>query len=307
LSGLGATGSYQLNETFTPSPALLQGKDVADESEDEESDSIVGEVDVGQYHDAYVPRPTRRGHGRKSAAVIQRFDPSLPNPKAKHLVSGIRKKLNEPASAQKASGVKDRRHKTEAKKRGRSSLSAKASPPKKKIKKLYTEDVSDSDSEQSDDNAEVYTPRKTKSRGGIRVDKKRKVVDRHKKIGAKLYTEDVSESDSEQSDDNAEVYTPRKTKSRGDIMSLPSIDRKRKAVDRRKNVVATAKKNASTDARSTQRVSQQLAEVAVDRRQKPVAKKPSKPIKSKVAVKRLSGRIKPRISSGLVTAKKHRR
>lgn len=262
VSGLGASGSFQLAETFTPSPSLLQGKDVTDDDPgSEESDANEDAVDASLYHDAYVPRPTSRGRGRKLAAVVQRFDPSLPNPEAKHLVSRMRKKLSESVSARRASGVKDERHKAEAKKRGPSSLSNKRSPPKKKIKKLYTEDVSESDSEQSDDS-------------------------------------------------NSEVYTPRKTKSRGGVVSLPppkrQIDKQRKTVDRRNKVVVPAAKSTSTSKSSNQRVSLQLAKVAVDRRQKPSAKKPEKPIKSKLAVKRLSGGMKPRISSRIASVKKRR-
>jgi hypothetical protein len=310
LSGIGASGSFQLAEPFTPSPAVLQGKDVEDETDDEKTDSDESEVDLGQYVDAYVPRPTKHGHGRKSAVAIQRFDPSIPSPKPQKLVSGI--KRNKPASAKKASLADDRKNNQYAKNRRQSSHSAKASPPKKKVKKEFIEDESESDSEQSDDDSdgesEVYTPRKTKSRGGQSA----KASPRMKKVHKELI-KDVSESESEQSDDSdSEVYTPRKTKSRGGLL-LSSAKRRieKKNVDKRDRFGGSAAKSSSAHKKSGPRVTQLMTKVAVDRRQTPAAKKPAKSVKSKVgrkpAVKRLNGIKKARVSSRIATAKKQQR
>lgn len=84
LSGIGATGSFQLLETFRPSPSILQGKNSTSwpssgDGEDDEED--IGGTDVEDgglelYQDAYKPRPSkRRGMGRAvETTKVSRLD-----------------------------------------------------------------------------------------------------------------------------------------------------------------------------------------------------------------------------------------
>lgn len=78
ITGIGCSGTFQLVNPFTPSPAIIQGQDTADDYTDDKSDSSAAEeedeeeegyaLDPKKFLDAYVPRPSkRRGFARSSA------------------------------------------------------------------------------------------------------------------------------------------------------------------------------------------------------------------------------------------------
>lgn len=67
LSGIGASGTFQLAEKFFPSPAILAG----DSSDEEEED--FEESDEEETH--YVPRPTKRGRIAKRPVPKQASEP----------------------------------------------------------------------------------------------------------------------------------------------------------------------------------------------------------------------------------------
>ena len=86
ISGLGATGSFQLVDKFHPSPSTLAGQDTESDYEEEiqaEAESK-GTTPGGRgavfteemFKDAYVPRPSKsRGHGRKGTNIEKSVSP----------------------------------------------------------------------------------------------------------------------------------------------------------------------------------------------------------------------------------------
>lgn len=75
ISGIGSAGSFQLAEEFTPSPTVLHGDDTnSDYFEPDVGDEARAlpeyQMDISQFRDAYVPRPSkRRGHARAGAVL----------------------------------------------------------------------------------------------------------------------------------------------------------------------------------------------------------------------------------------------
>lgn len=200
LSGIGASGSFQLVDPFLPSPTVLQGKDTA--SDNGESDVEVIE-DVEAFQDAYKPRPTkRRGMGR-SATAVRRLDPSAA------------------ASAPPQTGTRV------AKGRG-----AKKTVTGRGGRNAGKRNASSSEEESEEEESEEELPKKapakrkalaTPSSAAGKAKKAKVVASSAKKptgrraapVAASGRNRAASESESEEYDSEPEAYTPRRSTSRG--------------------------------------------------------------------------------------------
>ncbi|KAL4240430.1 Heterochromatin protein 1-binding protein 3 [Mactra antiquata] len=130
LSGIGASGTFELKDHFYPSPAILAGD--SSDSEEEEDD-----VDSDNQVPEYVPRPTKRTKSAPKPKPSSR-SVTLPAKKMKPSIS--------PKPVEKKKGV----------------AKSKNSKGARNARKAAIIEASDS----SDDEPAEYTPRPTKRRGG---------------------------------------------------------------------------------------------------------------------------------------------
>ncbi|XP_045212181.2 nucleolar protein dao-5-like [Mercenaria mercenaria] len=201
LSGIGATGTFQLADPFFPSPAILAG-DSSDEEDLEDDDSDDEQAE-------YVPRPTKRGR-------------MAPKPKPRQA----------PVPAPKRSKPRSRSAppKKSAPRKGKERNSKSKSPK-------YYEVTSESESEVEEE--VEYTPKQSKGRGAVATPAKKAAPVQEVKSTSKSRGKTVPKSDKKQSgkprraaakspaivdvsDDESDAeevapaeYTPRPSMSRG--------------------------------------------------------------------------------------------
>lgn len=69
MSGIGATGSFQLVESFIPSPAILAG-DADAEMEEVAAGAAAADDSDGGYQETYVVRKTKSGRGGIPVTIL---------------------------------------------------------------------------------------------------------------------------------------------------------------------------------------------------------------------------------------------
>ncbi|CAL1539143.1 unnamed protein product [Lymnaea stagnalis] len=233
LSGLGASGSFQLTSHFIPSPLVLAGENDSDEEGDNDSgnDSV------------YIPKGTKsRGVPKvKTLAVVH--SPPSKSRKNKPLKKTIKSKGKET----RFSDESDSDSQSQKPKGKQSTPKGKQGKAKSSSKKPAAQSASSDEGEEEVKDEPEYTPRKSQSRGGSLPAKATKNGRQKTKK-----TDSVLEDD----DDDEEIqqdleYTPRKSKSRGGVgkSSAAKSDEDQRAPKKAKSkaaekVVSEPKKNA---------------------------------------------------------------
>ncbi len=172
LTGIGASGTFQLAEPFTPSPNILAGKDTASDYEEESSEEesseeedeegykqAKGGFDLAYFNtDAYVPRPSkRRGKGRKIAPVQKlQYEVTVPKQKAKK---------RQAAKKGRGRGGKKAKY-ADSSSEDSSSEEEDSSSEEEDSSSSEEEDSSSEEEVENDRSGEAYRPRPSASRGG---------------------------------------------------------------------------------------------------------------------------------------------
>lgn len=193
LSGLGASGTFQLSSHFVPSPLVLAGENDSDED---------GGNDSGD--DAvYIPKGTKsRGVPKvKTLAVVhsppskvRKNKPLKKTTKTKDKKTSLSDESDSDSQSQKPKGPK---------------ATTKGKKGKSNGKKPATHSASSDEGEEEDKDEPEYTPRKSQSRGGSSSAKATKNGKQKSKKNDSVLEDDDEDDDIEQE------YTPRKSKSRG--------------------------------------------------------------------------------------------
>lgn len=264
LSGIGATGTFQLVSPFLPRPTVLQGNDTDDGFAESE---VEGGENVASFLDAYKPRPTkRRGMGRPGATAVDRLDPSVV--------------LSSQAASSRAS--KGRATKKSSRTGGRGSG------------KKYADSSSESEEEELDEKPQrkVALPAKRRagaasahSTGAGKAKKSKLSKPVARKVSGRSSSRQVKaevtpESESEEYDSEPEIYTPRKTTSRDGIPSSSTAKSRQKGAVR-----AAPVSNNDEPAKGKKGKAQSKGRDEVKSKSSPVKAKPASPKKKKVTGK----------------------
>lgn len=233
MSGIGASGSFQLADQFFPSPAILAG-DSSDEDEEDFEDS-------DEYEREYVPRPTKRGRLAKRPVPKQAPEPVRSGkPKPRRARKG--KERNSKASPAKYYEVSSEGESDEemeeveytpksTKKRGGVATPAKKAAPVQEVKSTSRSRgksvpakkesgkpkraAAKSPVVESDDSDEEvvpseYTPRPSKSRGGASSEKRSTTPKSGLRTRTPAKRKLVEVSDADDDDSDAEIPPPKK-------------------------------------------------------------------------------------------------
>ena len=172
ISGIGASGSFQLAHPFTPSPTVLQGCDTESDYEETKVKEDGGEVDITQYRDAYVPRPTKY-HGRRTA--IRDLDKDVVENNGVKVVSTQRAPSNKRSAPRRCSFVEHKKSTNRAAKTPQYAESSEDEEPPIKVKK-------------------------TQKKSGNQKKKKSKATKAAAKVATPVKTSGIFESDSDEND-----------------------------------------------------------------------------------------------------------
>lgn len=234
MSGIGASGSFQLADQFFPSPAILAG-DSSDEDEEEFEDSDEEETE-------YVPRPTKRGRLAKRPVPKQAPEPvrsGKPKPRsarkgkersskaspAKYYEVSSEGESDEeieeveytPKSTKKRGGVATpakkatpvQEEKNTSRSRGKS-VPAKKESGKPKRTAAKSPAIVESDDSDEEVVPSEYTPRPSKSRGGTSSEKRSTTPKSGPRTRTPAKRKLVEVSDADDDDSDAEAPLPKK-------------------------------------------------------------------------------------------------
>ncbi|KAH9519995.1 hypothetical protein Btru_071430 [Bulinus truncatus] len=246
LSGLGATGSFQLTASFIPSPLILAGED---DSEDE-----------GVGYDSDEPVYVSKGTKSRGIPKVKTMEVMQPSP------SKSKKSKRAPAAptspgrnkGKKSSYAEESDQSEDEQPVKKSKKSSKSKPVKKSARgKRITVSTASSEEEEQEEDEPEYTPKKSQSRGGVTEAPSVKINKLKGKQAAKLGKPDKSEAKSTAEEkssktvnkNNGESQSKRKGKTSPPVKSARSLnktegkDSETASSDEEKNEVSSKKRD----------------------------------------------------------------